>query len=202
MPQSQLTLGLGDQDLNSYLSMLSSVPDQSVFHLSYPQSTLTAEPPPSFQLEFGTIGDPNNSSDWAPALGTDPLSPPETAPHAEQQLSQDAQALGVSDVVNFFNTFITDPHASLDHDTTDSHTPGETPTNRISSSSTVIIKPEEDDEQDGLYQPPSGASAAEKLRSVGGCWGRRIPVPVDVEEEETLDSPIVEPQPWSVRAVS
>jgi hypothetical protein len=182
--------------------MLSNVPDQSVFHLSYPQSTLTAEPPSSFQLEFGTIGDPNNPSDWVPTLGADSLSPPESTPHAEQQPSQDDQTLGVSDVVNFFNAFITDPHANVDHNTTDAHTPEETPTHRVSSSSTVIIKPEEDDEQDGLYQPPSGASAAEKLRSVGGCWGRRIPVPVDVEEEETLDSPIVEPQPWSVRAVS
>ena len=174
--------------------MLSNVPDQSVFHLSYPQSTLTAEPPSSFQLEFGTIGDPNNPSDWGPTLGAEP--------HAEQQPSQDNQTLGVSDVVDFFNAFITDPHISVDHTTTDTHAPEETPTYRVSSSSTVIVKPEEDDEQDGLYQPPSGASAAEKLRSVGGCWGRRIPVPVDVEEEETLDSPIVEPQPWSVRAVS
>jgi len=182
--------------------MLSNAPDQSVFHLSYPQNTLTAEPPSSFQLEFGTIGDPNNPSDWVPTLGTDHLSPSESTPHGEQQSSQDSQALGVSDVVSFFNAFIADPHASVDHNTPNAHTPEETPTHRVSSSSTVIIKPEEDDEQDGSYQPPSGASAAEKLRSVGGCWGRRIPVPVDVEEEETLDSPIVEPQPWSVRAVS
>ena len=177
--------------------MLSNVPDQSVFHLSYPQSALTAEPPSGFQLEFGTIGDPSNPSDW---LGPDPLSPPESTPHAEQQPSQDNQTLGVSDVVNFFNAFIADPH--MDPETTDAHTPEEAPTHRISSSSTIIIKPEEDDDQDGLYQPPSGASAAEKLRSVGGCWGRRIPVPVDMEEEESADSPLVEPQPWSVRAVS
>lgn len=181
--------------------MLSNVPDQSVFHLSYPQSALTAEPPSSFQLEFGTIGDPNNPSDWVPTLSTDPLSPPETASHAEHQHSHDSQTLGVSDVVSFFDAFITDPHTNVDHNTTDAHTPEETPTHRVSSSSTVIIKPEEDDEQHGLYQPPSGASTAEKLRSVGGCWGRRIPVPVDMEEEEALDSPI-EPQPWSVRAVS
>jgi len=175
--------------------MLSNVPDQSVFHLSYPQSALTAEPPSSFQLEFGTIGDTNNPGDWVP------ISPPESTPRPEQQHSQDAQTLGVSDVVNFFNAFITDPHS--DHNTNDAHTPEETQTHRVSSSSTVIIKPEEDDEQDGLYQPPSGASAAEKLRSVGGCWGRRIPVPVDVEEEEAMDSPLAaEPQPWSVRAVS
>jgi hypothetical protein len=182
--------------------MLSNVPDQSVFHLSYPQSTLTAEPPSSFQLEFGVIGDPNNPSDWVPTLGADPLSPLESTPHTEQPPSQDTETLGVSDVVNFFNAFIEDPHANMDHNTTDAHTPEETPTYRVSSSSTVIIKPEEDDEQDGLYRPPSGASAAEKLRSVGGCWGRRIPVPVDMEEEETMDSPIVEPHPWSVRAVS
>ena len=179
--------------------MLSSVPDQSVFHLSYPQSTLTTEPPPSFQLEFGTIGDPSNPGDWVPTLGTDSLSPPESTPHTEQQSSQDTQTLGVSEVVNFFNAFIADPH--MDPSPTDVHTPEETQTHRVSSSSTIVIKPEEDDEQDGLYQPPSGASAAEKLRSVGGCWGRRIPLPVDVEEEETTDSPI-EPQPWSVRAVS
>ena len=190
-------MGLGDQDLNNYLSMLSNVPDQSVFHLSYPQSTLTAEPPSSFQLELGTIGDPNNPSDWVPTLGTDPLSP-----HTERQPSQDSQTLGVSDVVNFFNTFITDPHANVDHNTTDARTPEETPTHQVSFSPSAIIKPEEVDEQDGLYQPPSGAFAAEKLRSVGGCWGRRIPVPVDMEEEGALDSPIVEHQPWSVRAVS
>ena len=200
IPQPQLTLGPGDQDLNSYLSMLSNIPDQSVFHLSYPQSTLTAEPPSSFQLEFGAIGDPSNPGDWAPTLGADPLSPPESTPHPEQQHSQDTQTLGVSDVVNFFNAFITDPH--MDPNTADAHSPDETPTHRVSSSSTIIVKPEEDDDQGGLYQPPSGASAAEKLRSVGGCWGRRIPVPVDVEEEETVDSPAVEPQPWSVRAVS
>lgn len=182
--------------------MLSSVPDQSVFHLSYPQSALTAEPPPSFELEFGTIGDPNNPNDWVPTLGPDPLSPPEATPHTEQQVLQDNQTLGVSDVVNFFNTFITDPHANVDHNTTDPHTPEETQTHRVSSSSTVIIKPEEDDEREDLYQPSSGTSGGEKARSVGGCWGRRIPVPVDMEEEEALDSPIVEPQPWSVRAVS
>jgi len=182
--------------------MLSSVPDQSVFHLSYPQSTLTAEPPSSFQLEFGTIGDPSNPNDWVPSLGADPLSPPEATPHLEQQPSQDNQTLGVSDVASFFSNFLTDPHVNVDHDTTDAHTPEETQTHRVSSSSTVIIKPEEDDEQDGSYQPPSGVSAAEKLRSVGGCWGRRIPIPVDMEDEETMDSPIVEPQPWSVRAVS
>ena len=187
--------------MNSYLNMLSNVPDQSVFHLSYPQSTLTAEPPSSFQLEFGTIGDTNNPGDWVPTLGADSLSPPESTPHPEQQHSPDAQTLGVSDVVNFFNAFIADPHS--DPNTNDGHTPEEAQTHRISSSSTVIIKPEEEDEQDGLYQPPSGASAAEKLRSVGGCWGRRIPVPVDVEEEEAMDSPLAaEPQPWSVRAVS
>ena len=182
--------------------MLSNVPDQSVFHLSYPQSTLTAEPPSSFQLEFGTIGDPSGSTDWVPTLGADPLSPPETTSHRERQPSQDNQTLGVSDVVSFFNAFITDPHANVDHNITDAHTPEETPTHQVSFSPTLIIKPEEDDEQVGLYRPPSGASAAEKLRSVGGCWGRRIPVPVDMEEEGALDSPIVEPQPWSVRAVS
>lgn len=182
--------------------MLSNVPDQSVFHLSYPQSALTAEPPPSFQLEFGAIGDPNNPSDWGPPLGPDPLSPPEATPHPEQQPSQDDQTLGVSDVANFFNAFITDPHAALDHVPSDPHSPEDAQINRISSSSTVIIKPEEEDEREGLYQPPSGASTGEKPRTVGGCWGRRIPVPVDMEEEEALDSPVVEPQPWSVRAVS
>lgn len=182
--------------------MLSHVPDQSVFHLSYPQSALTAEPPPSFELEFGAIGDPNDPNDWAPALGGDPISPPEAVPHVEQQQSQDNQTLGVSDVLNFFNTFITDPHANVDHNPIDPNTPEETQIHRVSSSSTVIVKPEEEDEREGLYQPSSGASAGEKPRSVGGCWGRRIPVPVDMEEEDTVDSPTVEPQPWSVRAVS
>ena len=194
-------MGLGDQDLNSYLSMLSHVPDQSVFHLSYPQSVLTAEPPPSFELEFATIGDPNDPNDWAPALGRESLSPPEAAPHTEQQPSPDNQTLGVSDVVNFFNNFITDPHSNVDHNPIDPSTPEETQTYRVSSSSTIIVKPEEEDEREGLYQPPSGAAAGEKPRSVGGCWGRRIPVPVDIEEEDTVESPI-EPQPWSVRAVS
>jgi hypothetical protein len=195
-------MGLGDQDLNSYLNMLSNIPDQSVFHLSYPQSTLTAEPPPSFELEFGAIGDPHNPNDWAPTLGADPLSPLEATPHTEQQHLRGNQTLGVSDVASFFNTFITDPHADVDHNHTDPHTPEDTQTYRVSSSSTVIIKSEEDDEREGLYQPPSGASAAEKPRSVGGCWGRRIPVPVDMEEEEAVGSPHLEPQPWSVRAVS
>ena len=186
--------------MSTYLSVLSNVPDQSVFRLSYPQSALTAEPPPSFDLEFGHIGDPNNPNDWA--LGPDPLSPPEATPHAEQQPLQDDQTLGVSDVVNFFNAFITDPHSNVEHNSTDPNTPEESQTLRVSSSSTVIVKPEEEDEPEGLYQPPSGASAGEKARSVGGCWGRRIPVPVDMEEDDAADSPIVEPQPWSVRAVS
>jgi hypothetical protein len=178
--------------------MLSHVPDQSVFHLSYPQSALTAEPPPSFELEFATIGDPNDPNDWAPTLSRESISPPEAEPHAEQQPPPDNQTLGVSDVVNFFNTFITDPHSNVDHNPIDPNTPEETQTYRVSSSSTVIVKPEEEeDEREGLYQPPSG----EKPRSVGGCWGRRIPVPVDMEEEDAVDSPI-EPQPWSVRAVS
>ena len=202
IPQPQLSLGLGDQDLNSYLSMLSHVPDQSVFHLSYPQSALTAEPPPGFELEFGAIGDPNDPNDWAPPLGGDPISPSEAAPHLEQQPSQDNQTLGVSDVLNFFNTFITDPHANVEHSPLDPNIPEETRTHRVSSSSTVLVKPEEDDEREGLYHPPSGAPAGEKPRSVGGCWGRRIPVPVDMEEDDIVDSPIVEPQPWSVRAVS
>lgn len=195
-------MGLGDQDLSSYLSMLSNVPDQSVFHLSYPQSALTAEPPPGFELEFGAIGDPSDPNDWAPTLSRDSISPPEAAPHVEQHHSQDNQTLGVSDVLNFFNAFITDPHANLDHNPTDPNTPQETQTHRVSSSSTVIVKSEEEDEREGLYQPPSGTTAGEKPRSVGGCWGRRIPVPVDMEDEDAVDSPIVEPQPWSVRAVS
>lgn len=182
--------------------MLSNVPDQSVFHLSYPQNALTAEPPPSFELEFGTIGDPTNPNDWTSTLGPDPLSPPEATLHVEQHPSPDNQALGVSDVVNFFNTFITDPHANVDHNSPDPNTPEETQTHRVSSSSTIIVKPEEEDDREPLYRPPSGASTGEKARSVGGCWGRKIPVPVDIEEEETVDSPIVEPQPWSVRAVS
>ena len=182
--------------------MLSHVPDQSVFHLSYPQSALTAEPPHSFELEFGAIGDPNDPNDWAPALGGDPISPPEAALHIEQQPSQNNQTLEVSDVVNFFNTFITDPHANVDHNPIDPSTPEETQTHRVSSSSTIVVKPEEEDEREGLYQPPSGASTGEKPRSVGGCWGRRIPVPVDMEEEDTMDSSVTEPQPWSVRAVS
>lgn len=182
--------------------MLSNVPDQSVYHLSYPQSGLTAEPPSSFDLDFGVIGDPNNPNDWTPALAADHPTPPEATTHAEQRPSQDNQTLGVSDVVDFFNNFITDPHANLDHNSTDPLTPEGAQTHRVSSSSTIIVKPEEDEEREGLYQPPSGASAGEKARSVGGCWGRRVPVPVDMEEEEALDSPMVEPQPWSVRAVS
>lgn len=182
--------------------MLSHAPDQSVFHLSYPQSALTAEPPPSFELEFGAIGNPNNPNDWAPVLGGDPISPPEAAPHVEQQHSQDNQTPEVSDVLNFFNTFITDPHANVDHNPSDPSTPEETQTHRVSSSSTIVVKPEEEEEEEheGLYHPPSGTSAGEKPRSVGGCWGRMIPVPVDMEEEDTVDSSIVEP--WSVRAVS